>query len=344
MTPVSDYSTKEPIRKSEEMPEKEKANQPHSCGKKLNWRQRILIKIRKNRLLSKLLTTLVCILFLAIFIMFISFLTKKNFYNNDFVNHFPKIDNEKSSYYTEGTQAEQDSTVKDLNLVGIKSSPKLDDIKKSDIKSLLEEISSLKKLISDINENYQNIVTRLEKTESLISNPLRNPDTQRMISLLILKNSMDKGEYFLMNDKMKNEFSILKPCTAVLMKFANTKIPTTVEILTQFPKVSEEMIFASESLEHDAGFTDYLLLQLNRLIKIRPVGENIGGSSITAIIARIENNIKAGDLVKAASEWDNIPEKAKKPGVYLRNAIEAHICSDAILKEEMAKIEKGNLQ
>ncbi|WP_425291982.1 COG4223 family protein, partial [Candidatus Liberibacter asiaticus] len=153
----------------------------------------------------------------------------------------------------------------------------------------------------------------------------------------------DKGEYSSLNTTMQENFSVLKPCTATLMQFANIKIPTTIEILAKFPKVSEEMVFASESLEKDSGFANYLLFQLTRLVKVRPIGGNIEGDAITDVIARIENNLKTGDLVKAAAEWDKIPEKARQPSMFLRNALEAHICSDAILKEEMAKIPQTDL-
>ncbi|AKK20554.1 hypothetical protein HUT03_04775 [Candidatus Liberibacter africanus] len=344
MTHVPDSSSEEPVRKSAETSEKETTDSSNSYVEKTTWRNFFCIKKGGSRLFLKLLITLF-VAVLACILILLSIFIKTNIYTNDPVNHSSSIDSEKNSSPSNELDTNKNT---DMYFTGLKIQDKKisskeqenvnNNVNNNDIKSLLEEVSSLKKMISDLNKNYQNIIARLTKTEYLIANPLKNPDTQRIISLLILKNSIDKKGNFL-----KDEFSVLKPCTSVLMQFSNTKIPTTVEILTQFTKVSEEMIFAGESLDHDSGFTDYLLLQLNRLIKVRLMGENIEGDSITAIIARIENNLKTGDLIKAASEWDKIPEKAKQPGVYLRNAIEAHICSDAILEEEMNKISQNNL-
>ncbi|AHA28128.1 COG4223 family protein [Candidatus Liberibacter americanus] len=210
------------------------------------------------------------------------------------------------------------------------------------VKLFNEEIYHLKRLILNINKSYDDIKSRLEKTEKIIENPLKNSNIQRMISLIIINDSINRGEYPFDKKMITDGISILDPCTSVLMKFANAKIPTLLEIALQFPKVSEEMIAETESMDKDMGFIKYLFYQLKKLIKVRFIG-NTEGDNITALISRIENNLKNGDLIKASSEWDKIPEKAQKPGIFLRNAIDAHICSDKIIKEELAKISNKNL-
>ncbi|MBY7649973.1 MAG: hypothetical protein C4617_05795 [Candidatus Liberibacter europaeus] len=204
------------------------------------------------------------------------------------------------------------------------------------IKSFSAEIASVKDLLLNLNKSYQDLANRLDKTEVLLANPLQNPNVQRMISLIILKNTIDKAEYPL-DKKIVEKLPILNPCTAVLMNFVNKKIPTILEIISQFPKVSEEMIAENESIEENSGFMDYWYFQIKKLIKIRFVGD-VEGDTLTALMSRIKNNLMNGELIKAAAEWDKMPEKAKKPGISLRNALEAHVCSDQIIKEELLKI------
>ncbi|MBL0849312.1 MAG: hypothetical protein EU981_04490 [Candidatus Liberibacter ctenarytainae] len=214
---------------------------------------------------------------------------------------------------------------------------KQNDLNNAHIKEILTEISSLKNILLTLNQSHIDLSARLNKTEELIKNPLKDPNIQRMISLLILKHTIDQGENILLNKKMIDELSILEPCTAVLMNFSNTRIPTTLEILAQFPKVAEDMLSASEYPNQDSSIFDYFIFQMSKLVRIRSTGD-IQGETPAAIIARIEYNLKNGQLKQASLEWDKIPEKAKKPGVFLRNALNAHICSDKIIKEELDKI------
>ncbi|AGH17270.1 hypothetical protein RH08_04605 [Candidatus Liberibacter asiaticus] len=346
MSPMSDSSMEKDIRRSTESPKQEETSPPSCDVKKITWRKFFWEKILSNKTFFKILA-LVCVIVLTFIFIFTALFTEKFLRTDNNLLLLPSVSPLKEDPKDISPVIEKEIISQNLSIAQQKDEETADkelaNTQNFNIKPLLEEIASLKQLISDLSKNYQDIVTQLTKMETLTANPLRNPNTQRMVSLLILKNALDKGEYSSLNTTMQENFSVLKPCTATLMQFANIKIPTTIEILAKFPKVSEEMVFASESLEKDSGFANYLLFQLTRLVKVRPIGGNIEGDAITDVIARIENNLKTGDLVKAAAEWDKIPEKARQPSMFLRNALEAHICSDAILKEEMAKIPQTDL-
>ncbi|MBA5724157.1 COG4223 family protein [Candidatus Liberibacter sp.] len=214
-------------------------------------------------------------------------------------------------------------------------------LQQESIESLLKEVLSLKRSLSNLIENYQNLEDRLEKAELAIINPARNPNIQRIISLLVLKNAIDQGENFVLGKQIGKEIPLEDPCTSTLIKFSNTKIPTSLEILTKFSKISEEMISEIEAPEQDLGFLDSLLFQLQRLIKVRFTG-NVKGNTPAALIARIENNIRNGNLREAITEWDKLPIKAKNSGESLKDAIEARICSERIIGEEITKILQNN--
>ncbi len=61
----------------------------------------------------------------------------------------------------------------------------------------------------------------------------------------------------------------------------------------------------------DQGVTDRLLSSAMRLVKIRPVGE-APGDTPEAIVARMEERVKNGNLAAAVSEWNALPEASKR--------------------------------
>lgn len=340
MSPISDHSTENDMNDSKKSHKQEKTIHQSLGTQEKKSKGFPFIKNCKNLTFFKALIGILLISFILILLIFIKI---KIFSNNDLfsVDALP----------SRGVliQSDKDYSILKSERENIQNTTPVAEKKEKENENnastqvLIEEINALKKILIELNNNYNNLLTRLTKTENLIANPLKNTNIQRIISLLILKNKMDKGEYFLLNKKITEEASVLEPCTAVLLQFSNIRIPTPIEIFTQFSKVSEEIIFASETLEKDSGFTSYLLLQINKLIKIRPLGGDVEGDTITALVARIENNLRKGDLRSAAIEWDKIPEKTRKPGIFLRNALEAHICTDSIIKAEMSKISQDNL-
>lgn len=342
MSPISDHSTENDMNDSKKSHKQEKTIHQSLGTQEKKSKGLPFIKNCNNLKLFKALSVIVIgILLISFVLILLIFIKIKFFSNNDlfFVDGLPsrggliQFDKDYSILKSERENIQNTTP----------AAEKKENENNASTQVLIEEINALRKILIELHNNYNNLLTRLKKTENLIANPLKNTNIQRIISLLILKNKMDKGEYFLLNKKITEESSVLEPCTAVLLQFSNIRIPTSIEIFTQFSKVSEEIIFASETLEKDSGFTNYLLLQLNKLIKIRPLGGDVEGDTITALVARIENNLRKGDLRSAAIEWDKIPEKTRKPGIFLRNALEAHICSDSIIKAEMSKISQDNL-
>lgn len=88
---------------------------------------------------------------------------------------------------------------------------------------------------------------------------------------------------------------------AVLEPHAETGIPTLPALTASFDPVARKVVQAAIAKE-DPGWIDRALARLSGLVTIRPTGADVEGDAPTAILARGEAKLKAGDLDGAVTE------------------------------------------
>ncbi|WP_051012116.1 COG4223 family protein [Liberibacter crescens] len=156
-----------------------------------------------------------------------------------------------------------------------------------------------------------------------------------------LKLAIDQGEPFFLELKILQEIMPNDPAIPKLNDFAQDGIPTSLNILMRFPEVAEKMFSAIEVSETDQGIWKNMIFKLEKMIRVRLVG-NVEGNTPDAIIARIEYKIRHGDLKGAAEEWDKLPEKAISTSIQLKKQLSARIYAEKLLKEELSRILQHN--
>ena len=73
-----------------------------------------------------------------------------------------------------------------------------------------------------------------------------------------------------------------------------------------------------------ASVRRYLLSSALSVVKVRPVG-NVEGDTPEAIIARIEDKLRNGDMKGAALEWNNLPDAGKAASAEFEKTLQARI-------------------
>ncbi|MEY2457750.1 MAG: hypothetical protein QOK06_2887 [Acidimicrobiaceae bacterium] len=128
-----------------------------------------------------------------------------------------------------------------------------------------------------------------------------------------LRNAVEHGDPF------TAELAIVKPlapdpnAVAVLEPFAVSGVPGNATLGQELAAIVRPMLRASGEPVRDGGFLDRLQANAEKLVRIRPVGEEARGDDRTAILARVEQRAAQGNISGALTELAKLPADALAP-------------------------------
>lgn len=200
-----------------------------------------------------------------------------------------------------------------------------------DTAALSEKIASLESTIATLQsersaqaEATSGLTRRLEAAETKINEPRDDVEVARAIASAALKSAIDRGGPFLTELDTLSRVSQDDPAIASLRPFAATGVPARAELMRDYPDVANAMLAALNQPDPSQGIFERLSESALSLVKVRPVG-NIEGESPDAIVARMENKLRNGDLQGAALEWNALPEPAKSVSMDYKKSLDARI-------------------
>jgi hypothetical protein len=127
-----------------------------------------------------------------------------------------------------------------------------------------------------------------------------------------LRNAAEHGDPF------AAELAIVKPLApdasaiALLEPFAASGVPGNAALGQELAAIVRPMLRADET-PRDAGFLDRLQANAEKLVRIRPVGEEVRGDDRGAVLARIEQRASQGNISGAMTELAKLPADARAP-------------------------------
>ncbi|TDH37747.1 hypothetical protein E2A64_00970 [Pseudohoeflea suaedae] len=151
---------------------------------------------------------------------------------------------------------------------------------------------------------------RLAKAEQAIEDPGRELEMAKAIAVSGLKSAVDRGGSFAPELEAFASVAPDNPAIGRLREFAASGVPTQGELVERFPDAAKEMIAAMDPVSENAGILDRLAASAKSMVTVRKVGD-VEGDSTEAIAARLEYQLKNGNLDAAVAEWDALPEKAR---------------------------------
>jgi hypothetical protein len=95
-----------------------------------------------------------------------------------------------------------------------------------------------------------------------------------------------------------------------LAPFASTGIPNGQELFRQLGSLIPEMLKVSAPAAQEGSYLDRLQAHAERLVRIRPVGDQAGDDPAT-VIGRIERDMARRDLAAVLGELDKLPAPAQ---------------------------------
>ncbi|MDH0614653.1 MULTISPECIES: COG4223 family protein [unclassified Agrobacterium] len=168
------------------------------------------------------------------------------------------------------------------------------------------------------------LTRRLADAEAKINEPRDDIEVARAIASAALKAAIDRGGPFLTELDTLSRVTPDDPAIASLQSFAATGVPSRSELMQKFPDVANAMLSAINQPDPNQGIMERLTESAFSLVKVRPVG-NIEGETAEAMIARMENKLRNGDLQGAALEWNGLPHPAKTASADYKKSLDARI-------------------
>jgi hypothetical protein len=151
---------------------------------------------------------------------------------------------------------------------------------------------------------------RLAALEKRLAAPARKApaNAPQIVALGALREAIVAGAPF--DKELAAVRAILGERAAPLAPFeaaAHDGLPTVAKLAARFSALAPRLARASESGD---GYFARLLASASRLVEVRPVGE-VQGTSAAAVVARMEERLKRGNLAAALDEGARLPEAAK---------------------------------
>ena len=191
--------------------------------------------------------------------------------------------------------------------------------------ALKDDVALLRSAVESTAGNNVQLEERVGAAEAKLND--RGPEQQvaRAVAAAALKAAIDRGGPF--ETELQTFASVAgdDPAIAELQKFGAAGVPSGAELQREFPRVADAMLEAvTVQPDPNQGIAGRLLSSAMSVVKVRRVGD-VDGDTPEAVVARMEEGLKKGDLQTAAREWDALPEPAKAVSRDFRQKLDARI-------------------
>lgn len=204
------------------------------------------------------------------------------------------------------------------------------------IASLEGTLSSLQSERSGQETTTADLARRLSDAEAKLNEPRDDIEVARAIASAGLKAAVDRGGPFLTELDTLAGVATDDPAVAALKPFAATGVPSRAELLRTFPDVANTMLATLNQPDPNQSIVERLTESAYSLVKVRPVG-NIEGETPEAVIARMEDKMRNGDLQGAALEWNALPDAAKTVSTAYKQSLDARIEVEKLVGDSLSR-------
>jgi hypothetical protein len=220
--------------------------------------------------------------------------------------------------------------------------PGADGASSQDIAALGERIAAaeaLAKSATDAGSAVDSRIGALEQSISALSTKVDAQAGQPKIALAIaasaLKAAIERGSPFQPEIATFAAIAPDAPGLADLRAYAENGVATRADLVAETEAAAQAMIAAANPPPANAGFFERLLSSAESLVSVRPIGA-VEGAGVPETVARMEVALQAGDLAKAAAEFETLPEAAKAAGAPFAERIKARLAAEQLADQAIA--------
>ncbi|WP_407965461.1 COG4223 family protein [Bartonella sp. C271] len=157
-------------------------------------------------------------------------------------------------------------------------------------------------------------------------------NTAMFVAVSALKNAIDRGGSYVRELETVQHFSPSIAGFDLLQKTASTGLPSPAKLSADFAYVADKIVGTQNSVVPNADFLKKVEVWIKSLIVSRPIGY-VEGTTVPAVVARMEVAIQAGDYEKALAEWQTLPQNAKDISVDFIDQLKRHLAVHHVLQQ-----------
>jgi hypothetical protein len=172
--------------------------------------------------------------------------------------------------------------------------------------------------------NDADLARRLQEAEAKINDEGPEQQVARAVAAAALKAAIDRGGPFETELQTFADVASDDPAVADLQKFGSIGVPSRAQLQADFPHIADAMLEAVAQPDENQGLAARLMSSAMSVVKVRRVGD-VQGDTPEAIVARMEDGLRSGDLPAAARQWDSLPESAKNASQDFKQKLDARI-------------------
>ena len=181
--------------------------------------------------------------------------------------------------------------------------------------AMLRRAEATDAALREINGRIDKLTAALTEVQTTARSAAAGSDraSRLAVAASALRNAVEHGDPF------TAELAIVKPLApdpnaiALLEPFAASGVPSNAVLGQELAAIVRPMLRAAGEPVRDGGFLDRLQTNAEKLVRIRPVGEEARGDDRTAILARVELRAAQGNIPGALTELAKLPADAREP-------------------------------
>lgn len=180
----------------------------------------------------------------------------------------------------------------------------------SKIASNVSAIATLRDQVTSVEGSLKDFGTRLDTLTARPDPAAEVQKAARVVAIGALQQAAAQGGPFAADLAMLKALGSNQAELAELEPLAGKDTPSVAALQQQFPAVADAVLDATADLDPEAGLLDRLGALGSSLVSVRPTTV-IEGETPEAVVSRMQAAVDAGDLAKALSERDTLPEAGK---------------------------------
>lgn len=201
------------------------------------------------------------------------------------------------------------------------------------INERIAAVEALAKAATDAGATIESRIGALEQSVSALTSKVDAQAGQPKIALAIassaLKAAIERGAPFQSEVETFAAIAPDAPGLVELRAYAEAGVATRADLVAETDAAARAMIAAANPPPANAGFFERLLTSAESLVTVRPIGA-VEGAGVPETVARMEVALQAGDLAKAAAEFDTLPEAAKAAGAAFGERLKARVAAEQL--------------
>jgi hypothetical protein len=212
----------------------------------------------------------------------------------------------------------------------------------ADIVDQIGRLESLVKVLNTAVDTLAPRITALDTRVAALEAKKDDPDAAARAALgLALSNltrAATRAEPFARELDVVAEFLPNEPELAELKTVAADGVPTATSLEAQFPQVVREVLDAERAAKNDSLWQRFLS-NARKLVTLRRVGE-VAGEDTDAVLARMEERVKRGDLSATLAEAKGLQGTAAEAASPWVKDVTARVTTDDLLAALTANVTK----